>query len=354
MSNADTELRAKIDCLSRPETYPGGVLAVETIETHFAWVFLAGRFAYKMKKPLRFRELDLTTLATRRANCELEIALNRRLAPTVYVGTVPLCDLGGRLSLEGSGTPVEWLVKMHKLPRERALDCLAAKGNVDDAQLRGLLERLARFYATAVRAPWDGLAYRRAMAQEVEHTADELAQPRLALDVAYVERIAIELLRRIAANAPAFHSRIAEGRIIDAHGDLRPEHVFLLPEPQVIDCLEFSADLRLLDSAAEIAFLALECDRLGQPDVGNRVLAHYRECAHDGCDAELLEFYRALRAFVRAKVAAWHLEEDVTPEAHSEWQRRTRWYLHEAAASLRIDRAGSATTNAHAAGPGGA
>jgi hypothetical protein len=98
VSKADTELAARVDCLSRPETYPGSTLAVEAIETHFAWVFLAGRFAYKMKKPLKFRELDLTTLATRRANCELEVALNRRLAPTVY-STVPLCDVGGRLSL---------------------------------------------------------------------------------------------------------------------------------------------------------------------------------------------------------------------------------------------------------------
>jgi aminoglycoside phosphotransferase family enzyme len=336
VSNRDNELRAKIDCLSRPETYPGAPLAVETIETHFAWVFLAGRFAYKMKKPLKFRELDLTTLATRRVNCELEVALNRRLAPTVYVGTVPLRDLGGRLSLDGPGTPVEWLVKMHKLPRERALDRVAARGNVDDAQLRGLLERLARFYATAVRAPWDGLAYRRALAHEVEHTADELAQPQLSLDIAYVDRIAIELLRRIAANGPAFHNRVAEGRIVDAHGDLRPEHVFLLPEPQVIDCLEFSAELRLLDSAAEISFLALECERLGHPELARRVLAHYRECARDSCEAPLLEFYRALRAFARAKVAAWHLEENLAPEAHSAWRSRTSWYLREAAASLRI------------------
>lgn len=342
MSKADTELAARIDCLSRPETYPGSTLAVEAIETHFAWVFLTGRFAYKMKKPLKFRELDLTTLATRRANCELEVALNRRLAPAVYMGTVPLYDLGGRLSLEGPGTPVEWLVKMRKLPRERALDRLAIMGQLNDTHLRALLEQLARFYSTTVRAPWDGRAYRHAIAREIERTAGELTAPALGLDSAPIDVIAAELARRLEADAHVFHERVAEGRIVDAHGDLRPEHVFLLPEPQIIDCLEFSAELRLLDSADEIAFLALECERLGDAELGKRVLAHYRECAHDVCDPELLAFYRALRAFVRAKVAAWHLEDDMSSEAQTHWRGRACWYLDVAAAILRIDRHRSA------------
>jgi aminoglycoside phosphotransferase family enzyme len=336
MSNADTDLRAKINWLSRPEAYPDNPLAVEAIETHFAWIFLAGRFAYKMKKPLKFRELDLTTLATRRANCELEVALNRRLAPTVYLGAVPLYGFGTRLSLARRGTPVEWLVKMHRLPRERALDRLAATGRVADSQLRALLEQLARFYSTAVRAPWDGRAYRQAITHEVERTARELSGPTLGLDAMRVDRIAGELLRRLAAQAPALHDRVADGRVVDAHGDLRPEHVFLLPEPQVIDCLEFSAELRLLDSAAEIAFLALECQRLGQPELGRRVLAHYREYSHDGCDPELLELYRAWRAVVRAKVAAWHLEDRLSADARAYWRNRANWYLEAAAASLDI------------------
>jgi aminoglycoside phosphotransferase family enzyme len=346
VSKVDTELRAKVDYLSRPGTYPGSPLAVQAIETHFAWVFLAGRFAYKMKKPLKFRELDLTTLATRRSNCELEVALNRRLAPAVYVGTVPLCSLGGRLSLEGPGDPVEWLVKMQKLPRDRALDKLAALGQIDDSQLRALLERLARFYSSAARAPWDGRAYRQAMAQEAERTARELTAPRLELDAIRIHRICAELERRLDADAPAFHRRIADGRVIDAHGDLRPEHVFLVPTPQIIDCLEFSAELRLLDSAAEIAFLALECERLGHVELGQRLLAHYREQAHDECEPEVIDFYRALRAFVRAKVAAWHLEDDLPADARAHWRALTYWYLDAAASSLHLDHRRTAVASA--------
>jgi aminoglycoside phosphotransferase family enzyme len=338
VSDADAELRTKIDCLSQRETYPDAPLAVEAIETHFAWVFLAGPFAYKMKKPLKFRELDLTTLATRRANCELEVALNRRLAPAIYLGTVPLSSIGGTLTLAGAGTPVEWLVKMHRLPRERALDRLALLRQIDDRELRALIEKLASFYASAARAPWDGRAYRHALEREVERTAAELAAPALKLDAQRIAAIAGELTRRLAADAESFHARVAAGRVIDAHGDLRPEHVFLLPEPQIIDCLEFSAELRLLDSAAEIAFLALECERLGAAEIGERILELYRECARDACDPALLEFYRAARAFVRAKVAAWHLEDELAADARAYWRERTSWYLDAAAASLRIGR----------------
>lgn len=342
MSTADLDLATKVAYLSRPETYADAPIAVEAIETHFAWVFLAGRFAYKMKKPLKFHDFDLTTLATRRANCELEVALNRRLAPAVYVGTVALYAAGDRLSFAGPGAPVEWLVKMHKLPRERSLDRLAAAGQLDDGALRALLEKLARFYAATTRAPWDGRAYRHALAREIDRTAAELAAPVLALDAERVEVVAMELGRRLTADARAFHARVADNRIVDAHGDLRPEHIFFLGEPQVIDCLEFSAELRLLDSAAEIAFLALECERLGFPEIGERVLAHYRRCARDECNPGLLDFYRALRAFVRAKVAAWHLEEELPDEARAEWRDRAYWYLDAAAASLGIRRRAAA------------
>jgi aminoglycoside phosphotransferase family enzyme len=138
---------------------------------------------------------------------------------------------------------------------------------------------------------------------------------------------------------------VADGRVVDAHGDLRPEHVFFLPEPTIIDCLEFSAELRLLDSAAEIAFLALECDRLGHAQAGERLLELYLDCARDDCSPAVLAFYRASRAFVRAKIAAWHLEDELGADARALWRERTSWYLDTAGASLGIDRPRSAAAS---------
>jgi aminoglycoside phosphotransferase family enzyme len=184
------------------------------------------------------------------------------------------------------------------------------------------------------------------MEREAERTARELTAPTLRLDAALIDRICTELERRLEAGAAAFHGRVADGRVVDAHGDLRPEHVFLLPAPQIIDCLEFSAELRLLDSAAEIAFLALECERLGNLTLGKRLLAHYKEQAHDDCDLEVLEFYRALRAFVRAKVAAWHLEDVMSADAEARWRKLTEWYLAAAARSLHVDRRRTAVASA--------
>jgi aminoglycoside phosphotransferase family enzyme len=342
VSTANVELRAKVEHLARPESYPDQPLGVEVIETHFAWVFLAGRFVYKLKKPMRFHDFDFTTLATRRAHCELEVALNRRLAPHVYVGTVPLCQNGARLALGGTGLPVEWLVKMHRLPRDRSLDRMADAGLVDDALLRGFVERLARFYASAARAPWDGRTYRRTLASTIERTAAELTEPAFGLPATSIREIADALTAFTSQRADLLHGRVAAGRIVDAHGDLRPEHVFLVaPEPQVIDCLEFSAELRLLDSAAEIAFLALECERLGHGELARRILDLYSGCCQDRVAEELLAFYRAERAFVRAKLAAWHLDDRPPPAQAAQWRDQAEWYLATAAASLALDAAPS-------------
>ena len=332
-------LDEKLAFLRRPEAFPDAPERVDVVETHFAWVFLSRLYVYKLKKPLKFHGFDFTTLEARRENCELEIALNRRLAEPVYIGVVPLGRRGTALMLEADSTPLDWLVKMHRLPLDRTLEHVARHGDVADADLTALVEKLARFYAITSRAPWDGAAYRRVLAQRLERYAAELTGAGLPLDAARVRQIAEAGSIFLREHAGLFDARIAAGRIVDAHGDLRPEHVFLGPDPQIIDCLEFSAELRLLDTFEEIAFLSLECTRLGRPDLGARIEALYRRRCTDDAGAPLVGFYRSQRAVVRALLCAWHLHDGLPNDVERDWRERANWYLDAAAVALGIDTA---------------
>jgi aminoglycoside phosphotransferase family enzyme len=127
-------LSDRVAFLSCPETYPDPPERVEPIETHMAWVFLSEQHAWKLKKPVRTRSLDFSTVEARRRDCLLEVELNQRLAPGVYQGIVPLTvDASGRLHLaSGSDGPqgavVDWLVQMRRLPRALMLDARIAAG----------------------------------------------------------------------------------------------------------------------------------------------------------------------------------------------------------------------------------
>jgi aminoglycoside phosphotransferase family enzyme len=141
-----------------------------------------------------------------------------------------------------------------------------------------------------------------------------------------VEELARAAQGCLERHAALFERRVAERRLVEGHGDLRPEHVCLAPEPVIIDCLEFSRELRLLDPADELAFLALECERLGAPAVGSWFLAAYTEVTGDAPPPLLLRFHRTYRALRRAKLAVWHLEDPAVREP-ARWTARARRYL---------------------------
>jgi aminoglycoside phosphotransferase family enzyme len=327
-ASAEIDLGAKVAWLCRRESFSDAPDAVEAIETHFAWVFLSRRFAYKLKKPLRIRDVDFTTLAARRASCELEIALNRRLAEAVYIGVVPLVRRDAGFALEADGDAVEWLVKMRRLPRDRMLDQAARQRVVAHGDLEAVLDKLDAFYRSAARAPWDGAAYRDHLTRQIERYSADLASTDLGLNRDRVHAAAEGLLDFVREHEGLFDARIAAGRVVDAHGDLRPEHICLERPPQIIDCLEFSATLRLLDTAEEISFLALECERLGHTELAARICELYRR--GDRVDTELLAFHRRSRALVRALTCAWHLRDDPLAAAAGPWRERANWYLDAA------------------------
>lgn len=323
-------LGAKVAFLKRPESYPDRPNAVEAVETHLAWVFLTDRHAYKLKKPVRYPFLDFTTVAARHCDAQDEVRLNRRLAPGVYLEIVALTAREqGRLAVGGDGTPVDWLVKMRRLPRDRMLDhAIAAQtaDGVDGAGLRGVAELLVAFYRNAPRAPVSPSAYRRRLHADAAANASALAKARYGLPADVVARTMAAQDAFLEREVSLLDGRVGAGRIVEGHGDLRPEHVCLGPPPAIIDCVEFNREFRILDAADELAYLAMECERLGAPSVGATLLAHYHVLADDRPPERLIHFYGSVRAMLRAKLAAWHLD-DPAVRYPSQWYNRAQAYL---------------------------
>jgi aminoglycoside phosphotransferase family enzyme len=320
-------LAEKVAFLERPESYPEFPGAVEPIETHLAWVFLTDRHAYKLKKPARYPFLDFGTLAARRHDAEEEVRLNRRLAPGVYLGVVALVvDRRGTLVLEEEGEPVDWLVKMRRLPRARMLDTAIASETVDDAGLQAVVELLAAFYRTTDRVAVTPTAYRRRFQEEIETDARAAAEPRYGLPATLIGPTTAALRRFLERRSGLLEARAAAGRIVEGHGDLRPEHVCLGPPAVIIDCVEFNRDFRILDPVDELAYLAMECERLGAEEIGTTLLARYSALTGDLPPEGLVHFYKSVRAILRAKLAAWHLD-DRTVRYPSQWFNRARAYL---------------------------
>jgi aminoglycoside phosphotransferase family enzyme/predicted kinase len=296
---------AVVQLLSRPDSYSEQSAKVEDIETHISHVFLTDQFVYKLKKPVRYDFLDFRTCELRRAACEAEVRLNRRLAPDVYLDVLPITtDDEGRLSLGGDGTPVDWVVKMRRLPNDRSLDQLIAAGAVTESQIHELAETLVQFYRQLSPQAVKADDYRRHIEQHVRANRHELLRPDHQFDALIVKRVHAAQLKLLHVASQLLDQRVADGRIVDGHGDLKPEHVYLLPEPTIIDCIEFNAEFRQLDELDELGFLAMECDYLGAESIGTQIIEAYCRKSGDESPAALLAFYKSYRACVRAKVLA--------------------------------------------------
>jgi uncharacterized protein len=322
----------KVAFLTDARHYRPRPRAIETIETHFAWVFLAGERAYKLKKPLRQASVDYTTLAHRERACRMELELNRRLAPGVYLRVMSLGrNRSGALTWGAGVQVVDWLVEMVRLPAARMLDRALCAGTITPRDLAAVMARLASFFRRAEPRPMSDRDYVARLRQQTLRNAQELHAPDLALDSSLVEEVIQVQLAFLDQHARLLRGRGA--RLRDGHGDLRPEHVFLGTRTAaacVIDCLEFDADLRRLDPAQEIAFLTLECERLGARDVADAWVALYPRATGDSPAQALIHFYASRCAAVRAQIAAWHLRDEAFAGESRKWRARGHSYLADA------------------------
>jgi len=327
-------LADKVAFLSDPANYAEDPKGVRAIETHHSWVFLTDHYAYKLKKPSLFDHHDLRPVDARAAHCRREVTLNRRLTDGVYLRVVPLAaDDEGALTLGGPGAAVDWLVQMRRLPEDLGLDRLIRNDRVPIERLHDAIHLLSRHYRMTRPEPLGGEQWRDRLESLVKSNRHALGEWRGAIDVEEMRDTCARQLVFIAGSEALLDARVAAGRIVEGHGDLRPEHVFLEPRPQIIDSLDFSHRLRVVDVAEELGFLAMECEHLGAPWLREEIFAAHATLSGDRPSPRLVDFYQSVQACVRAKLSVWHLRDHPVRDFDG-WAGRSREYLALARAHM--------------------
>lgn len=268
-------------------------------ETHSGVVFFLGDYAYKVKKPVNLGFLDYTTPQSRELACFREVELNRRLAPDVYLGVADVLGPGGVVC--------DHLVVMRRMDSDRRFSTLlrtADRRSIEDAA-RSIARVVASFHGrqpavvggdryaspSAVKALWHTSLDQ--MAAVTPHYVD--------LDVLDRTRALVDIY--VDGRHSLFNERIRAGKIRDGHGDLLADDIFILDDgPRILDCLEFDDELRISDVLLDVAFLAMDLERLGAPELARMFLRSYAEYAGESHPSSLEHFYVAYRAHVRSKV----------------------------------------------------
>lgn len=274
------------------------VAALQVVETHVSWLFFCGDRVIKVKKPIRTDFLDFSSRERRAAACRREVELNRRLSPDVYLD---LLDVVG-----ADGTPYEHAVLMRRLPAARRLATLVAAGADVRADVRRVAAKVAALHARAPRSAAIDRAGRPETLRGLwEENLGVLAdQGHELLDAATLTRVRERAHRYLIGRTALLERRIAAGSIVDGHGDLLAEDIFCLPDgPRILDCIEFDDQLRYGDVLLDVAFLAMDLERLGAPAEAAAFLDDYRQVSGVDHPASLAHWYIAYRAVVRAKVA---------------------------------------------------
>ena len=307
MDDLSASLPEHLAGLLRPEAFPHPVDEVHCVQTHLSWVLLAGDFAYKIKRPVRFPFVDFTDPVVRARMCREELRLNARFAPQIYLAVEPVCAGSGGARMGGPGEAIEWAVKMRRFDRSAELDRLVEAGGVTAAELSAFGAGLAARHETL---PVDEQT---AACEVVERTGRtvqaNLREARASLGAVGVHlpdaEVAGALDRRFIASIGVLSQRALAGRVRECHGDLHLSNIVRLGGRLVaFDCLEFDSALRWLDVADDVAFLLADLAGYGRRDLARAFLQGYLDASGDFDLLGVVDLFAAHRALVRAKVLA--------------------------------------------------
>ena len=294
-----------VERLREPARHLPPVDRVELIETHISWVLLAGRFAYKLKKPVDFGFLDFTALAARKRFCEEELRLNRRTAPELYLDVVPIGGTPDDPRL-GATPAIEYAVKMRRFAQDALLDRIAKRGELTAERVDAIAAAVAGFHARIERAPRaSACGSPERVAAFAEQNFDQLdtlvAAP---ADFEHLEALRTWTGLEFSARREIFAERKREGFVRECHGDLHLGNIALIDDrPVAFDCIEFNDDLRWIDVMSEVAFLVMDLLDQKLDALAWRCLDRYLQLTGDYGGLAVLRFYLVYRAVVRAKIA---------------------------------------------------
>ncbi len=328
-----------VEDLQEPGAYSEEVSEVELVQTHISFVFLTDKLVYKVKKPVNFGFLDFSTLEKRKYYCEQEIKLNSRLSPEYYLDVIPVVERDGKLRFWGEGELVDYAVRMKKLPMDRQMKYLLQKGELTDEMLDRVAQKIATFHNEAETSPeiekfgeLSAIKYNtdENFEQTEKYIGKTISEEQFKALKSYTDKF-------YQQNEELIHSRIKDKRIRDCHGDLHMEHVLITDDDVVIfDCIEFNDRFRYSDTAADIAFLAMDLDYYGRSDLSTKLIEYYSKHSGDDKVMDMITFYKIYRAYIRGKVISFKLDDpNISQEEKDEAAKDAQRYFDLAHSYIR-------------------
>ena len=309
-----------VQAMLKPEIYPESSPKIELMQTQMSFIFLAGDYVYKVKKPVNLGYLDYTTLEKRKFFCHKEVELNRRLCPETYLAVLPITKTRGQFSLGGKGNIIEYAVKMRYLPQQKMMNVLLEKEQVTTEMVESVAQKLADFHRLAETSKeistYGSIEAIRVNTEENFSQTEKYIGKTISNEK--YERINNFTNRFIKENEVLFKERVTGGRIRDCHGDLHAAHICFSDGVCIYDCIEFNDRFRYCDVASEIAFLAMDLDHYGRADLSRSFVETYINSSHDREIIKLLKFYKCYRAYVRGKVESFKTDDSYISEAERE------------------------------------
>src|SRR6185369_14145256 len=278
----------------------------ELIETHISWVILVDDIVYKIKKPVYYSFLDFSSLERRKHFCEREIELNKRFTRRIYLDVQPVSEWRGRFYVGiTKGAIIDYAVRMNKIDREKQMDVLLLKNKVTEFDILKLAEKIALFHKnTDIIYEGDSLNIQEKF-NDLK-SEEQFLRENLGAQIGSIITQAAESSDIfIRKNKNLLTERLSQGYLRDCHGDLHSRNIFLLPEPNPFDCIEFNDELRQIDVLNEVAFLCMDLDAFDRKDLSMSFIEYYDQffpAMPSNAERRLFVYYKSYRATIRAKV----------------------------------------------------